>query len=132
MLSNAWRRFRRLSIPVELLIAGTLLLAVAVVLEGANVLPFYSSLLALLLSTIGFGYMRRDAVEAFAGGFIIGYGGVFLGPPASFLFQHSGKNHTGVHRRVFFADARVVGGVVFWVFSCPVLGVFCARGGARS
>src|SRR2546422_8220791 len=102
MLSNAWRRFRRLSIPVELLIAGTLLLAVAVVLEGANVLPFYSSLLALLLSTIGFGYMRRDAVEAFAGGFIIGYGGVFLRPSLLFLFPFCGKTQLGPYCWFFF------------------------------
>src|SRR2546422_11664238 len=37
MLVDAWKRFRRLSIPVEVLVAGTFLFAIVVVLEAAKI-----------------------------------------------------------------------------------------------
>src|SRR3989442_7511457 len=115
MLVDAWKRVRRLSIPVEVLVAGTFLFAIVVVLEAAKILPFYSSFLALLVSTLILGYTRRDAVEAFGGGFIIGYGGFLLGLPFSFLVQYARNPDAGLNGWLWSPFAGFVAAIFFGI-----------------
>ena len=129
MFVNAWRRFRRLSIPVEVLVAGTLLFAIVVVLEGAKILPFYSSFLALILSSMVFGYALRDPTEAFAGGFIIGYGGFVIGLPFSFVAQYAQNPDAGLDGWLWSPVAGFVA-ALFFGFIAAILGGIGAAVGA--
>ena len=129
MFVNAWRRFRRLSIPVEVLVAGTLLFAIVVVLEGAKILPFYSSFLALILSSMVFGYALRDPTEAFAGGFIIGYGGFVIGLPFSFVAQYAQNPDAGLDGWLWSPVAGFVAALFFGFIAAILGGIGAAVGG---